>query len=175
MADRMTPLDAAFLDLEDEDAHVSMAISSVAILDGPAPSQEELAAALLARLPLVPRYRQKVRQVPLDLGRPVWVDDPAFDPTMCATISGNTTAANAPTPGGNTFPGIDLFKRSTVAAEYQFGIVGLTPSPSTNANTESFVSGLNPNASVGGGFYAGRRVAVDAGNNFVSCTHPAGF
>jgi WS/DGAT/MGAT family acyltransferase len=81
MADRMSPLDAAFLDLEDEDAHVSMAISSVAILDGPAPSHAELTTALLARLPLVPRYRQKLRQVPLDLGRPVWVDDPAFDPT----------------------------------------------------------------------------------------------
>jgi hypothetical protein len=94
---------------------------------------------------------------------------------MCATISGNTTAANAPTLGGNTAPGIGLFKRSTVAANYQFGIVGLTPSPSTNANTEAFVTGQNPASSLGGGFWAGKRVTVDAGDNFVSCTHPAGF
>ena len=31
------------------------------------------------KLPLVPRYRQKVRFVPLQLGRPVWVDDPHFN------------------------------------------------------------------------------------------------
>jgi hypothetical protein len=101
--------------------------------------------------------------------------DPAFDPTLCATISANTTAANAPTAGGHTFPGILLFKRSQLAADYQFGIVGLSPSPSTNANTEAFVTGLNPNSNLGANFYAGKRVSVDAGDNFVSCTHPAGF
>jgi hypothetical protein len=100
--------------------------------------------------------------------------DATFDPTMCATISGNTTAANAPSPGGNTFPGLGLFKRDADPADYQFGIVGLSPSPSTNANTESFVAGLN-NFNLGGGFYAGKRVSVDAGDNFVSCTHPPGF
>ena len=31
------------------------------------------------KLPAVPRYRQKVRFVPLQLGRPVWVDDPHFN------------------------------------------------------------------------------------------------
>ncbi|MEV6156613.1 wax ester/triacylglycerol synthase family O-acyltransferase [Nonomuraea sp. NPDC052129] len=79
MADHMSPLDAAFLDLEDEEPEVSMAISSVAVFEGPAPVPEEFLAAIRARLPLVPRYRQKARQVPLDLGSPVWVDDPAFD------------------------------------------------------------------------------------------------
>jgi WS/DGAT/MGAT family acyltransferase len=33
------------------------------------------------KLPLVPRYRQRVRTVPLELGRPVWVDDPHFNLT----------------------------------------------------------------------------------------------
>lgn len=79
MNDRLSPLDAAFLEIEDEDRHASMAISSVAILEGPAPSHEEFKAALAARLPLVNRYRQKLRQVPFDLGRPSWVDDPDFD------------------------------------------------------------------------------------------------
>ena len=31
------------------------------------------------KLPAVPRYRQKVRFVPFQLGRPVWVDDPHFN------------------------------------------------------------------------------------------------
>jgi WS/DGAT/MGAT family acyltransferase len=77
--DRMTPLDAAFVDLEDEDRHASLAIASIAVLEGPAPGQDEFVAAIAGRLPLVPRYRQKMRTVPLDLGRPVWVDDPDFD------------------------------------------------------------------------------------------------
>ncbi|MEV4471859.1 wax ester/triacylglycerol synthase family O-acyltransferase [Nonomuraea sp. NPDC049504] len=79
MADHMSPLDAAFLTLEDEQPEVSMAISSVAVLEGPPPGREEFLDAIRARLPLVRRYRQKARQVPLDLGPPVWVDDPAFD------------------------------------------------------------------------------------------------
>src|SRR5204862_206703 len=37
---------------------------------------EEMVAG---KLGLVPRYRQKVRFVPLGLGRPVWVDDAHFN------------------------------------------------------------------------------------------------
>ncbi|RJQ87241.1 wax ester/triacylglycerol synthase family O-acyltransferase [Amycolatopsis panacis] len=78
--ERLSPLDAAFLAIEDEDPQVSLAIASLAIVAGPAPSPEQLAAAVAARLPRVPRYRQKIRRVPLDLGAPVWVDDDSFDP-----------------------------------------------------------------------------------------------
>jgi len=77
--DYLSPLDASFLDIEDEDPHASLAISSVAVLDGPAPSQAEFAEAIRGRLALVPRYRQKVRRVPFNLGCPLWVDDPDFD------------------------------------------------------------------------------------------------
>ncbi|MGW7532513.1 wax ester/triacylglycerol synthase family O-acyltransferase [Amycolatopsis sp. NPDC054798] len=79
--ERLSPLDAAFLAIEDEDPHASLAIASLAIAGGPAPSQEEFAAAVAAGLPRVPRYRQKVRRVPFDLGAPVWVDDDSFDLT----------------------------------------------------------------------------------------------
>ncbi|MBE1495655.1 diacylglycerol O-acyltransferase [Amycolatopsis lexingtonensis] len=78
--DRLSPLDAAFLEIEDEDPSSSLAIASVAIAEGPAPAQEEFTAAVLARLAGIPRYHQKVRTVPFDLGPPVWVDDPEFDP-----------------------------------------------------------------------------------------------
>ncbi|WP_020658936.1 wax ester/triacylglycerol synthase family O-acyltransferase [Amycolatopsis benzoatilytica] len=77
--DRLSPLDAAFLAIEDEDPQVSLAIASVAVLSGPVPSPEQFAAAVEAGLPRVPRYRQKVRRVPLDLGAPVWVDDDSFE------------------------------------------------------------------------------------------------
>jgi WS/DGAT/MGAT family acyltransferase len=76
---RMHALDAAFLDAEDEDPNVSMAIASIAVFDGPAPSDDELIAAYEAKLPLVPRYRQRVIRPLLDLAAPVWVDDPDFD------------------------------------------------------------------------------------------------
>ena len=77
--DRLNPLDAVFVDAEDEDRHTSMAIASIAVFEGPPPSYEEVLTYLAGRLPLVPRYRQKLRTVPFRLGRPVWVEDPDFD------------------------------------------------------------------------------------------------
>jgi diacylglycerol O-acyltransferase len=56
-----------------------MAIASVAVFEGPCPSHDEVVGFLAGRVPLVPRFRQKLRTVPLRLGRPVWVDDPRFD------------------------------------------------------------------------------------------------
>src|SRR5437764_7707241 len=95
MPSRLTPLDAAFLDAEDEDRHASMAIASVAVLDGPVPSHEDVLAAIAAKVPLVPRYRQKLRTVPLDLGRPLWIDDPAFD------LRYHVRRTALPAPGGD--------------------------------------------------------------------------
>jgi diacylglycerol O-acyltransferase len=77
--EHLSPLDALFLDTEDEDRHASLAIASVAVVAGPAPSHAEFVDAVRGRLPLVPRYRQKARQLPFDLGQPVWIDDPTFD------------------------------------------------------------------------------------------------
>jgi diacylglycerol O-acyltransferase / wax synthase len=51
----------------------------VSIFEGPAPPFEKLEEMVQGKLGLVPRYRQKVRFVPLGLGRPVWVDDPHFN------------------------------------------------------------------------------------------------
>ena len=46
------------------------------------------------KLPLVPRYRQVVRCVPLALGRPVWVDDPHFN------LGYHLRRTALPAPGG---------------------------------------------------------------------------
>ncbi|MCU1376475.1 MAG: acyltransferase [Actinomycetia bacterium] len=75
--DRLSPLDSSFLHLEDEVSH--MHIGSVAIFEGPAPAYDDVVAMVGRKLPLAPRYRQVVRFVPLDLGRPVWVDDAHFN------------------------------------------------------------------------------------------------
>jgi len=77
--EQLSPLDAMFLDAEDTDRHASLAIASIAVLDGPAPSQEEYVSTIGPRIRAIPRARQKVRRVPWDLGLPVWVDDPRFD------------------------------------------------------------------------------------------------
>jgi diacylglycerol O-acyltransferase len=90
--DRLSPLDASFLHIEDDVSH--MHIASVAIFEGPQPPFQEIVAMVDAKLGLVPRYRQVVKFVPLELGRPVWVDDPHFN------IEYHLRHTALPTPGG---------------------------------------------------------------------------
>jgi len=52
-----------------------------------------LARTLEERLHLLPRYRQKVKWLPFNLGHPVWVDDPDFD------LSYHVRHAALPKPG----------------------------------------------------------------------------
>ena len=49
------------------------------VFEGPTPPYDELREHVEARLQLVPRFRQRLAEVPLDQGRPVWVDDPHFN------------------------------------------------------------------------------------------------
>jgi diacylglycerol O-acyltransferase / wax synthase len=76
--DRLTGLDASFLHLERDSAH--MHVGGVLVFDGHEPTHEELIEQIESRLHLVPRYRQRLAFVPLQQGRPVWVDDPHFNP-----------------------------------------------------------------------------------------------
>ncbi|MBC6445863.1 wax ester/triacylglycerol synthase family O-acyltransferase [Actinokineospora xionganensis] len=78
--EQLSPLDAAFLDVEDADPHAALAIGSVAVFAGPTPDPAAARAAILAAMRTVPHTTQKVRRTPLDLTAPVWVDDPDFDP-----------------------------------------------------------------------------------------------
>jgi WS/DGAT/MGAT family acyltransferase len=75
--DWMSPMDASFLHIEGPNN--PMHIGGVSIFEGPAPPFERLEEMVGGKLDLVPRYRQKVRFVPLGLGRPVWVQDPHFN------------------------------------------------------------------------------------------------
>jgi diacylglycerol O-acyltransferase / wax synthase len=91
-SDRLSPLDASFLHIEDSVSH--MHIASVMVLEGPSPSYREVVDRVHSKLPNVPRYRQVVRFVPFDLGRPVWVDDPHFN------IDYHLRHTALPAPGG---------------------------------------------------------------------------
>jgi len=77
--EHLSALDATFLEVEDSDPHVSLAIGSVSIMEGPAPSYEEFVTTFAERAPTIPRCRQILRTHPLDLGSPEWADDPHFD------------------------------------------------------------------------------------------------
>ena len=91
--DRMSPLDAVFLHAED--AVQPMHIASVGVFEGPAPPYADVVHAISAKLALIPRYRQKVRFVPFELARPVWVDDPHFN------VEYHVRHTALPPPGGD--------------------------------------------------------------------------
>jgi len=75
--DRLSALDASFLAQEREASH--MHVGGLAILEGKPPRYENLLEHVASRLHLVPRYRQKLAESPLETGRPFWIDDPSFN------------------------------------------------------------------------------------------------
>src|SRR3954462_13519020 len=75
--DRLSATDASFLAGEKESSH--MHVGAVMIFEGPPPSREDTLAHIESRLPLVPRYRQKLALPRFEMGRPLWVDDPSFN------------------------------------------------------------------------------------------------
>lgn len=81
MVNRLSASDAAFYHLEN--TATPMYVGSLSILRKPRAglSYETLLETVERRLPQIPRYRQKVREVTLGLARPVWVDDRDFDIT----------------------------------------------------------------------------------------------
>lgn len=93
MPHRLSALDASLLYLED--ATTPMHIGGVAIFRRPRAGfdYEQLLALIERRLSLVPRYRQRVRNVPGHLARPVWTDDTDFD------ISHHVRLSALPKPG----------------------------------------------------------------------------
>ncbi|HET7667515.1 MAG TPA: wax ester/triacylglycerol synthase family O-acyltransferase [Mycobacterium sp.] len=81
MVTRLSASDASFYHLED--TSTPMYVGTLSILRKPRNglSYETLLATVEQRLPQIPRYRQKVREVTLGLARPVWIDDRDFDIT----------------------------------------------------------------------------------------------
>jgi diacylglycerol O-acyltransferase len=75
--DRLSPVDASFLHQERRASH--MHVGALVTFEGPAPSREDFCDHIEPRLPLVPRYRQKLAFPRFEMGRPFWIDDPSFN------------------------------------------------------------------------------------------------
>jgi WS/DGAT/MGAT family acyltransferase len=90
--DRLSGIDASFLAQEREGSH--MHIGAVMAFEGPAPEKAEFTDHIASRLSLVPRYRQKLATPRLEMGRPLWVDDPNFN------IEYHVRHTALPSPGG---------------------------------------------------------------------------
>ncbi|RBY96472.1 wax ester/triacylglycerol synthase family O-acyltransferase [Blastococcus sp. TF02-8] len=94
MVERLSTLDASFLYLEEPGT--PMHVGGVLVLDPPPAGVDALESLIAARLALVPRYRQRVLEVPGQLANPVWVDDPEFD------IGYHLRRSGLPRPGTRT-------------------------------------------------------------------------
>jgi WS/DGAT/MGAT family acyltransferase len=95
MVTRLSPTDASFYRLEN--TTTPMYVGSLSILQRPRAglSYETLLATIEQRLPQIPRYRQKVREVRIGTARPVWLDDSDFD------ITYHVRRSALPSPGSD--------------------------------------------------------------------------
>jgi diacylglycerol O-acyltransferase len=75
--DRLTATDASFLVQEHDNSH--MHVGAILLFEGPPPAIADFLDHIRGRLHLVPRYRQKLAVPPIEMGRPLWVDDPNFN------------------------------------------------------------------------------------------------
>src|SRR5688500_20153239 len=74
---RMSDAEALMWRLE-KDPYLYSNVGTVTILDR-APDFDRLRARMEQAIPRVPRLRWRVQPSPVDLGAPVWADDPDFD------------------------------------------------------------------------------------------------
>ncbi|HEV1997889.1 MAG TPA: wax ester/triacylglycerol synthase family O-acyltransferase [Candidatus Dormibacteraeota bacterium] len=96
MSQRLGALDSVFLNLEETRApmHVGGLLTFVTESESTSrPGVDGIFDVIESRLPLLPRCRQHLVDVPFGLGRPVWVDDPDFD------IRNHLIRVSLPRPG----------------------------------------------------------------------------
>jgi WS/DGAT/MGAT family acyltransferase len=95
-AERLSGLDASFLYLEKPGVH--MHIAGLSLFgpreDGSFLNYDDVERVVEARLHLAPRLRRKLRTIPANLSRPVWIDDDKFD------LDFHLRHASVPSPGG---------------------------------------------------------------------------
>jgi diacylglycerol O-acyltransferase / wax synthase len=79
MSERLRPRDLAFLSEERPSNPRHNATVEIFDPSGSELDYEQLVALIQDRIPFVPRYRQRIVQVPGRIANPVWVDDTHFD------------------------------------------------------------------------------------------------
>src|SRR5262245_52755605 len=102
-------MDSLFLYAETGDAplHVMGALVLESLGRGPREDFRRIRAQVERRFGLLPIMRKKLVEVPFGLGRPIWVDDPAFD------LDSHLHRTALPAPGGET----ELFEEIARIAE----------------------------------------------------------
>jgi diacylglycerol O-acyltransferase / wax synthase len=65
--------------LNAERGPIHVHVGATIIVEGAAPTYDQLVAHVEKRLLLVPRFRQRIVKIPLGIENPVWGDDPRFD------------------------------------------------------------------------------------------------
>ena len=95
-AERLSGLDASFLYLEKPGVHMHVAGLSIfgPREDGSSLTYDDVERVVEARLRMAPRLRRKLRSIPGNLSRPVWIDDAGFD------LDFHLRRASVPSPGG---------------------------------------------------------------------------
>jgi WS/DGAT/MGAT family acyltransferase len=95
-AERLSGLDASFLYLEKPGVHMHVAGLSIfgPREDGSRLTYDDVERVVDARLRLAPQLRRKLRSVPGNISRPVWVDDERFD------LDFHLRHDSVPSPGG---------------------------------------------------------------------------
>ncbi|WP_454789740.1 WS/DGAT/MGAT family O-acyltransferase [Mycolicibacterium lutetiense] len=92
---RLSGMDAMFLSMEGTEwPQHTLGLMILDPSDAPGFDYEHLRDHLDRRLPYLPQFRRRIQQVPLQLDRPVWVDDPAFK------LDYHIHRAALPAPGG---------------------------------------------------------------------------
>lgn len=81
MADRLSTVDSSFLYLEEPTTPMHVGSLTLFQEQPGVLDHERLVALIRDRIAYVPRYRQRLREVPGRLAHPVWVDDERFDVT----------------------------------------------------------------------------------------------
>ncbi|HEX6312643.1 MAG TPA: wax ester/triacylglycerol synthase family O-acyltransferase [Acidimicrobiia bacterium] len=96
--DRLSALDSSFLHLER--LETPMHVGALSVFEGSSFFDDaghfrlaDVRELVASRLHLIPRFRKRLRHVPGDLGRPIWVDDDRFD------IGYHVRLTALPTPG----------------------------------------------------------------------------
>ena len=97
--ERLSPLDATFLELEQSDEGALMHIGAALIFDpasnAATPTLDQVSALLAARFEVLPRFRSRLSEPRVHgLRRPDWVSDERFD------LAAHLRHATLPSPGG---------------------------------------------------------------------------
>jgi diacylglycerol O-acyltransferase len=91
--EHLTTLDAGFLEAEDSDRHISLAVGGLSVIEGPMPEFDDFAHGFAARIVALPRFRQVLHTHMLDLQPPEWVETAEVD------LSHHIHRAALPHPG----------------------------------------------------------------------------